>query len=66
MTGTIKVIKRDKGYGFIKTEDRTDYFFHMSVLEGITFDELQEGMKVEFEGKLNDQGKTRADSVKVI
>jgi cold shock CspA family protein len=30
--GTIKFYKHENGYGFIKTEDRTDYFFHISDL----------------------------------
>ena len=42
--------KMDKGFGFIKAEGQEkDIFFHMSEVEGTTFDELQEGDAVTFE-----------------
>ena len=45
--GTIKRLT-DKGFGFIDT-GRGDLFFHSSSLQGVTFDQLQEGQKVSFE-----------------
>ena len=49
MNGTIKT-KTDKGFGFIAIEgDENDVFFHSSDLDGVTFDELQEGTAVTFE-----------------
>ena len=42
--------KMDKGYGFVKPDgDDKDLFFHANELEGVTFDDLQEGDKVVFE-----------------
>ncbi|KKS94826.1 MAG: Cold shock-like protein [Candidatus Collierbacteria bacterium GW2011_GWB1_44_6] len=49
MTGTIKK-KTDKGFGFISREgEEKDLFFHSNDLQGVTFDQLQEGAKVTFE-----------------
>jgi CspA family cold shock protein len=49
MTGTIKT-KTTKGFGFISRDGETkDLFFHSNDLNGVTFDELQEGAAVTFE-----------------
>jgi CspA family cold shock protein len=45
--GTIKRLT-DKGFGFIDTGEGKDMFFHMSNVEGTTFDQLREGQKVSF------------------
>ena len=45
--GTIKKLT-EKGFGFIDT-GRGDLFFHLSSLEGVRFEELQEGQTVEYE-----------------
>ena len=45
--GTIKRLS-DKGYGFIDTGTPQDMFFHMSALEGVSFEELREGQKVTY------------------
>ncbi len=49
-TGKIKKLT-DKGFGFIAKSEggRDDLFFHMSALEGVSFDDLHEGQEVEFE-----------------
>ena len=39
----------DRGFGFIKTDDGTDLFFHRSELDGVEFSSLREGQEVEFE-----------------
>ncbi len=50
MTGTIKTILREKGFGFISREgEAKDLFFHSKELKGVTFDELKEGDTVSFE-----------------
>jgi CspA family cold shock protein len=49
--GTIKKLT-EKGFGFISTGGAKDLFFHSSSVQGVTFDDLQEGQKVSFtEGK---------------
>ncbi len=45
--GTIKRLV-DRGFGFIAAEDGKELFFHMSAVEGVTFDSLREGQKVSF------------------
>jgi len=45
--GTIKRVT-DKGFGFIDTGGQKDLFFHVSSLEGCSFDDLREGQKVTF------------------
>jgi CspA family cold shock protein len=49
MDGTIKTINRDKGFGFIRDDDKEEYFFHRSALDGVQFDQLFEGQAVAFE-----------------
>jgi len=47
--GTIKRLT-DRGFGFIAREgEEKDLFFHSNELVGVTFDELKEGDKVQFE-----------------
>ena len=62
--GTIKRIT-DRGFGFIDTGGEKDLFFHMSSLEGISFDELQEGQRVSFTEGQSDKG-PRAENVKLL
>ena len=62
--GTIKK-KTDKGFGFIETSSGTDMFFHSSNLEGITFDEIQEGQRVSFTEGSGPKG-PRAENVRLI
>ena len=51
-TGTITRIVRDRGFGFIQPDGATEeVFFHSSAVEQPTFDELNEGQKVEFESE---------------
>jgi CspA family cold shock protein len=45
--GTIKKLT-DKGFGFINTGKEKDLFFHSSSVQGVTFDDLQEGQKVSY------------------
>jgi CspA family cold shock protein len=45
--GTIKRLT-DKGFGFIDTGAEKDLFFHSSSLEGVSYEELNEGQRVSF------------------
>lgn len=49
MQGTIKK-KTDRGFGFIAREgEAKDLFFHSGDLQGVTFEELNEGDVVTFD-----------------
>ena len=48
MTGTIKTVKHDKGFGFILAEGH-EYFFHRSEVSGGSFEDLKDGDTVEFD-----------------
>ena len=61
--GTIRRLITDRGYGFIKTEEEKDLFFHRSNLEEVDYESLTEGQQVEFEiGQGRDR---RPEAVKV-
>ena len=66
MTGTIKKIVREKGFGFIIPDDGTDeVFFHRSRLGAKTqFEDLREGDEVEFQVRPGEKG-PQAFDVKV-
>ncbi|HUZ47015.1 MAG TPA: cold shock domain-containing protein [Terriglobia bacterium] len=49
MQGTIKKVIRDRGFGFIRSAEGKEIFFHRSSLGELNFDVLQEGQAVEFE-----------------
>jgi CspA family cold shock protein len=63
--GTIKRILRDRGFGFIRTAEGTEVFFHRSALQGLNFDSLREGESVEFEVVRGDKG-PRASEVRTM
>ena len=60
--GTIKRLT-DKGFGFIDTGTDKDMFFHLSNLEGVTFEELQEGQRVTYTPGQGPKG-PRAENVR--
>ena len=62
--GTIRRLM-DRGFGFIKTEDDTDLFFHRNELEGVEFNSLREGQEVEFEKGQGRDGRPCAVKVKL-
>ena len=49
--------KEDKGYGFVTTDDGVSFFFHLSDLEGLDFETLEEGREVVFEVKNPTRGR---------
>ena len=61
--GTIKKLMAT--YGFIKTEDETNLFFHRNDLEGVEFNSLSEGQEVEFEIGKGRDGRPSAVKVKL-
>ena len=48
-TGTIRSLRTDKGFGFIKDAQGKEYFFHQSAIYGEGINDLREGDSVEFE-----------------
>ena len=48
ISGTIKRLIGDKGFGFIAASDGKEYFFHQSACTQTAFDELREGQAVTF------------------
>ncbi len=62
--GTIKRLT-DKGFGFIDTGSASDMFFHMSNLDGVRYEELQEGQRVSYTPGHGPKG-PRAENVKPI
>lgn len=63
MTGTIKKIMRQKGYGFIVPDDGgEDVFFHRgSMAPRIQFEDLSEGDTVQFQVRRGDKGPVAFD-----
>ena len=55
----------DRGYGFIKTEEEKDLFFHRNDIEGLEFDALREGQEVEFDIVEGPKGLQAANVVKL-
>ncbi len=62
--GTIRRLM-DRGYGFIKTEQEEDLFFHRNDLEGVEFGSLREGQEVEFEVGQGRDGRQQAVNVRI-
>ncbi len=62
--GTIKRLT-DRGFGFIDTGTDKDMFFHMSNLEGVSFEELEEGQRVSYDEGQGPKG-PRAENVRLI
>jgi CspA family cold shock protein len=63
--GKIKKILRDKGFGFISDNDGREVFFHQHSLNGVTFEELRQDQRVEFEVENAPRG-PRANNIKIL
>lgn len=63
-TGTIKKLS-EKGFGFIAREGgEKDLFFHASALQGVEFEDLQEGQTLTFDEGRGDKG-PRAENIRL-
>ncbi len=62
--GTIKKLM-DKGFGFITAGGEEDLFFHSNSLEGVEFNNLSEGLEVEFEKGQGRDGRPAAVNVRL-
>lgn len=57
MTGTVKKLVPERGFGFISAEDGQEYFFHRSGLDtSLSFDTLAANEAVTFEVERSDKG----------
>lgn len=63
MTGTIRTLRGDKGFGFIKDAAGKEYFFHQSAVQGEGINDLREGDSVDFEVGQGPKG-PRAENVR--
>jgi len=63
--GTIKRLITDRGFGFIRTEQGGDLFFHRNQLQGIDYDSLSKGQQVEFEVGQGGDGRPLATNVRL-
>ena len=62
--GKIKKLVRERGFGFISSDEGGEVFFHQTGLVEANFDSLSEGQQVEFDVEQSAKG-PRAVNVKV-
>ena len=63
--GKIKRLITDRGFGFIRTEQGGDLFFHRNQLQGVDYDSLSKGQQVEFEVGQGRDGRPLATKVRL-
>jgi CspA family cold shock protein len=63
--GTIKKVMKDRGFGFIRTTEGREVFFHRSECRSLEFEELEQGQPVGFEEEANPRG-PRARNLRLI
>ncbi len=63
LTGRIKKMVRDRGFGFIRGDDGNEVFFHRSGLNAAEYDALEEGAHVEYQISESPRG-PRAENVR--
>jgi len=57
MTGTVKKVVAERGFGFIAAEDGEEYFFHRSGVDNsMTFENIAAGERVSFDVERSDKG----------
>ncbi len=63
MTGTVKKVMRQKGFGFITPDDGSDdVFFHRgSMAPRVQFEDVNEGDSVQFQSRKGDKGPVAFD-----
>jgi CspA family cold shock protein len=63
MTGTIKTLRAEKGFGFVKDGSGKEYFFHHTAVQG-GIESLREGERVEFDAGQDGPKGPRAENVR--
>ncbi len=62
MNGAIKNVSLERGFGFIRGDDGSEYFFHRSELQAwLRFEDLKPGVRVEFATRQSDKGPRAAE-----
>ena len=57
MTGTVKKVVTERGFGFIAAEDGEEYFFHRTGMDSsLTFENVSIGERVSFDVERSDKG----------
>ena len=57
LRGTVARLKVDKGYGFVRSDDGREFFFHRSdLLDMLDFEQLREGQAMTFEEAQSTKG----------
>ena len=57
LTGSVKKIVSERGFGFIAADDGQEYFFHRSGVDAsLEFDRLAAGERVNFDVENSDKG----------
>ena len=65
-TGTVKWFNQKKGYGFIEPSDGgKDIFVHISAIQKIGLNNLNEGQKVTYE-LVEARGRQAADNIELL
>jgi len=65
--GVVARLIRDRGFGFIRTENGSEIFFHASTLPQGVFDTLAEGQELEYEPDTDTRGRgERAKNVRIL
>ncbi len=65
--GTVVRLIRDRGFGFIRTQDGSEIFFHHSSMPRGIFDTLHEGQELEFDIETDPKGRgQRAANVEIV
>jgi cold shock CspA family protein/ribosome-associated translation inhibitor RaiA len=55
-SGFIARVFRERGYGFIRTAEDQEIYFHQAALHDLTLEELRQGMAVDFEVEQGEKG----------
>lgn len=65
--GPLVRLIRDRGFGFVRTDDGSEIFIHHSALPRGVFDTLTEGQELEFDIEIDARGRgERATNVQII
>ena len=66
MKGTVIWFGKEKGYGFLRTEDGRDVFCHYSCIQMKGYKKLEAEQHVEFDIVDGPKGRPQADNVTVV